>query len=95
MRVPSEVGWVLYDGDCAFCTRSVRFGIRHCAAGVFKSTRCRRTGLRRRSGLLFGILQTAEPDVGQDGILQRVVNPLMRRLAIGAQLTKLPHKARR
>jgi predicted DCC family thiol-disulfide oxidoreductase YuxK len=21
MRIPSEEGWVLYDGDCAFCVR--------------------------------------------------------------------------
>jgi predicted DCC family thiol-disulfide oxidoreductase YuxK len=25
MQIPSEAGWVLYDGDCALCTRSVRF----------------------------------------------------------------------
>jgi hypothetical protein len=32
--------------------------------------------------------------VGQDGILRRVANPsrLLRRLAIGAQVTNLPHK---
>ena len=25
MRTPSEEGWVLYDGDCAFCVRWLRF----------------------------------------------------------------------
>jgi hypothetical protein len=30
-------------------------------------------------------------DVGQDAILRRVVNPPERRLAIGAQVSNLPH----
>jgi len=25
MRIPSEAGWLLYDGDCGFCVKSVRF----------------------------------------------------------------------
>ncbi len=25
MRVPATVGWVLYDGDCEFCVRWLRF----------------------------------------------------------------------
>jgi predicted DCC family thiol-disulfide oxidoreductase YuxK len=25
MRIPSAKGWVLYDGDCAFCTRWLKF----------------------------------------------------------------------